>query len=382
MKRWFRVTLPNGSYVGAFLLVYLISESIFQFLIGPGFEHVTSEGLIEIAAIVYGLHRGLGFHPVFNPEYCKWLAMSPWTNRKPLPAGPAHLVPQDLVVLAILGGLAYQHYPRLHPAHVAASSLIAYELMLAASFTRLAMPWFAYAVPFGLGLVALTWDLPAVSLAVAGALYVIALAGLVRSLDKFANWNLAAFEETQFTPLSPQQAVDRMRLSVLGWPFDCIRPRDVARSISYRDGTMVSLLIGWWLFVSIQRFPLLQRPETWHFGFACAMFPALARLQTYCLGYASPISLWGRIVTLRWIIPGHDQVYLAPLAILALAGGGEVLVLEFPALLPLSVPATVTAIFLCALNLGPSLARWRLTGSHRLVPATLMAKQQAEVQQV
>src|SRR5579872_2970049 len=102
MKRWFRVTLPNGSYVGAFLLGYLISESIFHFLIGPGFERVTSEGMIVIAATAYGLSRSFGFHPVFNAEYHKWLATTPWTNRLPLPAGPAHLVLQDVVVLAML----------------------------------------------------------------------------------------------------------------------------------------------------------------------------------------------------------------------------------------------------------------------------------------
>jgi hypothetical protein len=182
--------------------------------------------------------------------------------------------------------------------------------------------------------------------------------------------------------MSQQKALDLLRQNVLGWPFDHIRPRDVARSISYRDGTMLSLLIGWWLLVAIQRIALLQQPQTWHFGFSLAFIPLMSRLQTYCLGYASPISLWGRILTLRWIIPGHDQVFLAPMAIVVVAGCGEVLVLQFPAFVPYIAPAGVTLIFLCAFNLGPSLKRWRLTGNHRLVPASLMARQQSEVQQV
>ena len=37
----------------------------------------------------------------------------------------------------------------------------------------------------------------------------------------------------------------------------------------------------------------------------------LLRVHFYLYsGYADPISLWGRIRTLRWIVPGYDQVFL------------------------------------------------------------------------
>jgi hypothetical protein len=320
---------------------------------------------------------------VFNPEYQKWLSATPWTNRKPLPAGPAHLVFQDLFVLAVLAGVAWLRHPAVSLPHLPIKFLMAYELGLASSFIMLAMPWFAYAIVFGFGLIVLVWQLPLIALGIAAALYVVSLAGLVRSLKDFANWDLTGFEESQFLSLSQQKALDRMRQKVLGWPFDCIRPTEVAESISYRNGTMLSLLVGWWVFVALERIAPLQLPDVWRFMFGLAAMPIILwRLQIFCWGYAPPISIWGRIFTLRWIIPGYDQVFLAPIAILAVVGCGQQLVAEFPGFVPLIVPATIAMMLLCAFNLGPSLKRWRLTGNHRLSPAFLMAKKQAEVQQV
>ncbi len=40
-----------------------------------------------------GLHRAIAFHPYFHGDYLRWLKSTPWTVRKPLPAGPMRTDP-------------------------------------------------------------------------------------------------------------------------------------------------------------------------------------------------------------------------------------------------------------------------------------------------
>ncbi|HEY2253826.1 MAG TPA: hypothetical protein VGH74_22280 [Planctomycetaceae bacterium] len=384
MRTWLRVTLPIGWAVGVFVLLYMGYEAFHLYFVGPQADRRVSDFLIELAVLIYGIGRAFGFHPAFNPDYYKWLTASPWTNRKPLPAGPVHLVFQDVVLLAILAGVAWLRHPAISLPLLVTKFLMSYEFGLCMSFRILSRPWSAYAIAFGFGLVVLIWPWPLLALAVAAAIYVVSLAGLILSLNDFENWDLSHIEGSQFITLSQQKAIDRMRQNILGWPFDCIRPTDVAPSMSYVNGTMLSLLLGWWTFVLLARLPELPHPELW--GTLLLGYFSLGvisvRLARYCWGYAPPISLWGRIFTLRWIIPGYDQVFLTPITILVATVSGGYLIGQFPEFIILIVPGAVFVIFFCALNLGPSLKRWRLTGNHRLSPAFLMATKQAEVQQV
>src|SRR5260370_36375170 len=102
-----------------------------------------------------------------------------------------------------------------------------------------------------------------------------------------------------------------MRRNVLGWPFDNIRPRDVAASISYRDALMLSLLAGWWMFVILERIDPQARFGGNFVLVVICQFAVAGRIGTYCWGYAPPISLCGPGFTLRWIIPRHGYVLLA-----------------------------------------------------------------------
>jgi hypothetical protein len=92
------------------------------------------------------------------------------------------------------------------------------------------------------------------------------------------------------------------------------------------------------------------------------------RLLLYCIGYSPPISLRGRIRTFRWIIPGYDQVFVAPLLTL-LVGGVLPLVLSRQGLDEILVmPLCATLALLATLTVPPSLFQWRLTGHHRMTP--------------
>jgi hypothetical protein len=98
------------------------------------------------------------------------------------------------------------------------------------------------------------------------------------------------------------------------------------------------------------------------------MLPSIGgRLLIYLNGYAPPISFRGRIVTGRWIIPGYDQVFVAPL--LALIAGSwlpKVLINRGFGFVEANTISLIWVYFLI-LILGPSLKTWRLTGNHRIM---------------
>jgi hypothetical protein len=355
-----------------------------QAVAGPGVvTNQFGDGLLFLAALLYGAHRVLSFHPVVNSDYRSWLATTPWTSRHPLPQGPIHLVLQDVMVLSFLAGVAWFRHPAVSPPHLILAFAFVYEAALAMTFAWLNMPWFAYAIAFGLGLVTLLWPSPLPALAAAFAVYSISYAGLRRAFDNFDRWDFERMSEHPLLSYSQEKVVDRMRQKILGWPFDGIRPKDVAASISYRDGTMLSLLAGWWSFVALQYAPPQIQAALGGviIGGACQI-AIFSRLGVYCWGYCSPIGLWGRIFTLRWIIPGYDQVFLVPLATIGVAVGGFAAQQFLRVSADIAAPATLALILLATLNGAPSLATWRLTGKHRLSPAALTASRQAELKQL
>src|SRR5262249_12037823 len=93
----------------------------------------------------------------------------------------------------------------------------------------------------------------------------------------------------------------------------------------------------------------------------------ISRLSLYLSGYLPPISIWGRLTTGRWIIPGYDKVFVAPLLAVGLAAWMSTEILNRNLDPRVYVPM-VTFVFLAIfLGMGPSLKAWRLTGNHRIV---------------
>ena len=88
---------------------------------------------------------------------------------------------------------------------------------------------------------------------------------------------------------------------------------------------------------------------------------AMLRTMIYVTECKPPISLFGRITTGRWIIPGYDRGFLTPLVALSLAvvccvvaiGIGVDSVIAAAVYVPLS-------IYICIVG-GPSFYEWRLT---------------------
>jgi hypothetical protein len=380
MRRWLRLTLPPDAWLGVFALAYLVLEFVPRAL---GANSHAGDGVVNMAIVGYAAYRVVAFHPIFLPDYRNWLATTPWTARLPLPVGPVHLVPQDVIIVGLLAGLAHQQHPALGILPLVLKFLLVYELFMTASFAVLHMPWFAYLLGFGLGLLCLVWNSTIVALEVSVALYLIALFGLRKALVNFASWNPEWMAEEHFQPRSLEKMVERMKQNILGWPFDNIRAKDVAASISYRDGILLSLLAGWWMFVVLRRVGGGGNLEPVYVLIGgISQFAVLGRLGTYCWGYLPPISIWGRIFTLRWIIPGYDHVFLAPLAGMLVTVFGIAAAHQWAVPVDAAAPAILALMWMTTLNLGPSLKRWRLTGKHRMSPAMLMMNSQSEVKQL
>lgn len=144
-----------------------------------------------------------------------------------------------------------------------------------------------------------------------------------------------------------------------------------------RDGVIGPLLVAWWTYCVASLIPVEDDPAS----FMLLVFSTIGitafvtRLFVYLGSYRPPIGIWGRIMTGRWIIPGYDYVLLAPLCILlvellgGVAGSRAAPATAGDSGYGLAIyPLATAAALIVALNMGPSLPEWRLTGHHRIVP--------------
>ncbi|HVT30940.1 MAG TPA: hypothetical protein VHE81_23240 [Lacipirellulaceae bacterium] len=96
-------------------------------------------------------------------------------------------------------------------------------------------------------------------------------------------------------------------------------------------------------------------------------FIAIAvRTIAYLAGHLPPISFVGRFATRRWIIPGYDAMFVAPLAALlvALALPQLLLTTGIPAVF--AVPFIFAVTIWCCIGLRPTIVEWHYTGHFRI----------------
>ena len=363
MRAWFRVVLLGPGLAFGFMLayaatyipnvVYWIYTGVFP--VNADWE-IIQIPLLVMAAAAYGLTRAVAFHPGFMEEYRKWLNQTPWRYGLPLPAGPIHLVPQDVVVVGVLCGLGTWRLPEFWWM-VPSVFLASYLAGLLIGFIRTRLDWHAFLLAFGLGGAVLLYQTPwGLGLLFLG-LYGIAYHGLARWLKEpglpVADERICFDAETT-----------RNLKIKLGWPYDYLGPLRERHPISIGRAAAFAMVAGWWEFVLIS-------VEFESFIFIATIGPlflAGMRLK-YIWGYAPPISMWGRIRTFRWIIPGYDVVFVAPVMILLLLWFMKWLVFDCGVTQELALPLVLGAIVFVALACPPSLDQWRLTGNHRIVPA-------------
>jgi len=369
MKRWLRVVLPSPSYLAILVVccaACMAGILLFEWQMGARLPELRQgpRGLVILAAVAYGLYRVYAFHPSANAGYRDWLATTPWKGRQPLP-WPVHLVPQDAFVLAILCGMSWLIWPASVLA-VPQAFLTAYLLDLAVSLFVTGEWRFGYVVAAGLGAVVWQWQNATYSLALGLVTYCLAYVGLQRSLRRFP-WN-----DTWLETLKAKMSCG-VNASALGWPFGRLAPAiEESWRIPLRHAVLVSLLCGWWVFALVSLIPGPEdRANAMMIATICGMvLVPIVRLAVYCDGYAPPISLGGRILTGRWLIPGYDQVFVAPL-LAALLGAMLLWVCWLYGVdLLFGGPPALSVSLVLVLGMGPTLKEWRLTGNHRIEEGT------------
>lgn len=324
------------------------------------FPQKTNTVFFTFIAACYGFLRVVRFHPVFNRPYLTQLALSPWALHKPLPCGPVHLSGADAVVLGLLALLTV-----VFPVESRWTLLVVFLAAYAAGlFVSFCMADQAVYISLYVILAPLSYYLHGtihLTAIVLAGLVGIGLWGVRSYLAQFP-WNTPWWNETLVGRLK-RDAVNRQ---VIQWPFRKLAVR-VTASLTLWEGAFIGLLVFWWVHVITWGAAQEGFSVMILYPFAIGLI-VLMRLLCYIAGYRPPISLLGRLRTGRLVIPGYDQVFLAPAAV-ALTGIFGPMVLK-----SLGVPGTLAlemsfalSIF-AAVTFPPSVERWHYTGQHRIAP--------------
>ena len=373
---WMRVVLPPSWMVGTFSVLYLAAE-VFRALLEPWVilsdpdrvwvAAAPRNGMVLLAIVMYAMFRVLGFHPLTRFEYGRWLYETPWRHPKPLPFGPVHLTPQDGLLVG-LAALLCHGWPQAQWA-VPQAFLVVYFAAISYLSYLCGLRWRVYLLVFGLGLVVRlsSWS-PLAATSVAAALYPLAWWTLSATLAGYP-WTASVVQivATQIGATSTRRRQARFDKTELGWPYDLLqKPIEVPRQ-NWVQLAVETALIGWVVYAAVSSQPKFALGGL---TIVAAFSPLLGlqRLLSYCWHCRPPIGLRGRIFTGRWLIPGYDQVLMGPLCIVVTGVGLPALLSGTELPKEISLAIYVAALVFVSRSIGPSWARWLLTGNHRLVP--------------
>jgi hypothetical protein len=310
------------------------------------------------------------FQPAWDAGYRHWLKLTPWAPDRPLPLSPPTLVWQDVIPLAGLIALGtFRGHP--HPAALLTAFGFTYLLVTSIALFTGGARWAALALLAGLPVVLL----PEVSgwhaTGVVAALYaVVAFAGIRQMLRGFPWEDVDGGAKPVGRKVNLNQNATPEPL--VGWPLKQLAPEPPpAKPVAWHHAAVGCALLGWWMYAVMRAlFPHETADPDGRIVrgvllMAGAAFAGL-RLVLYMNQYAPPISLFGRIATGWFVIPGYDVVFVAPLCVLLAAA-------QLPALLRAegvgvipSIASGIATLLLLAIVIGPGLREWRLTGRHRI----------------
>jgi hypothetical protein len=378
MIRWLRVVWPPWWTVLGLLLVWywvqapmLALEWSLKELFFPARDPEVVRlltAVLGVAAGLYALYRVWAFHPAMRSDYHQWLTTTPWTARKPLPLGPLHLVPQDVL---LLGAIVLLGWPRLQwlalvPVQV---FLVVYLLALGVLHWLTGVKTWGYAVGFAAGFTVLAMPDMLLFIAVSLATLAVAYLGLRRSLAGFPWENL-------FVTELRRQLVGK-GTQPLGWPYDQLGARfPQLVGVTPPDALFSGALAGFWFFVGSYQLRFLPDAAAGRYAvYFVFLGPAVGiRIAVYCYGYVPPLSVLGRLVHGRWIIPGYDHVFVAPLLTVGV-GAAALYVPRATGIDSLwTTPIAFALTWWVIFGMGPPLQPWRLTGNHRISPGVFSAR--------
>lgn len=361
----------HGFFYLAGLTIVWVSESVLD----ARFVHPARDIVSVILVVHYAGYRALAFHPVLASDYRQWLKQTPWSARQPLPFGRVYLSLHDLWLLLFVRALGSEY--TLPETTLPLAFLFGYLTVLTWPLWQTGQRYGAYGQIFLLGGAAwATSHAPVAGLLLLVATYLLAVLSLRRSWLAFP-WDaeIRAWDRLRRMLVQindPKANLNTRRLAEVqslpsesGWPFRVLYPQRDERFLGNADWLCLSLLGGWLTFVLLAVNPRdFDDRGMGLFLVPAAGILALVRVARYCATHHSPINLWGRLLTLRWIIPRYDCVFIAPLLTVAIGFVGTVLLLTLshnPLLLAAVAGSTVSALLLITSLLGPDLDRWQLT---------------------
>lgn len=386
--RRFRILLPPGWVIFSAVFFYAacsLPEMLLAWKFGIPRQGNKLRGIGSLLLVVaFGLYRVVAFHPFYRASYRQWLESTPWTRKKPLPVGPVRLVWEDAAILATIWipSAIEKDFPS--PFVLPIVFLSAYSLALAPSLIATGSWLSGFAILYGLGAsLFLQGDIPIVA-ELTAALYLIGQFGLWNSLGRFP-WDHEWIKRANAAmKLQASKDVSQLQEKILGWPFDSLSPKagePGSKTFSKPTVILTCVLVGWWVaaFASVFSGPNVRLEIYRMTAIYGTSFSLFKRVMTYLDGFSPPINLWGRLRTFRWIIPGYDQVLIAPLLI---AVAGWLVPFELARLgLPhdAAFPIGLSLSLLIAALAGPNLQTWRLTGNHRIGPRAVTMSSKGEI---
>jgi hypothetical protein len=335
--------------------------------------------------VVWAGWRAFSLNPACQPRYLDWLRTTPWAPGKPLPLGRIELAPQDVLWLTA-ASVAFWHWPG--SLFVPLAYLVPYALIL--SFINYATKRYILAgaatgLIAMLPLVAMSMGQPWLILGCAIAATATAEWGWRRALQDYP-WEAAPASRFQFDALQRQEADGTCAWWPLVHPW---RGTAIAPLLDWRETLLFAGFCSWlaatatmtinWIEVFEAARENRLAIDVMHLALplvagVAGVAAGLMRLYRYAIWCAWPISLLGRKRTGRLIIPGYDQVFIAPMTTMA-AG------LIIPnVLLLLGTPTAATAfvttfaIIMSAVGMKPTLAVWSLTGEYHMMRNTPPAR--------
>jgi hypothetical protein len=349
-----------GLWLVAWLPVALLLW-LFYFLSGELPPDDLARPLIAFGGLIpvgYAALRPVLFHPAFRPGYTDWLARTPWTPDSPLPFGPVHFVWQDVVVIALL----------ILPAVFLGRALVLLQVAAAGYLVGLAgvlavtkVRPFAYLMGFGLGGMAFYADQTFPYFAAVMGVYAAGLLGFRRSLELFP-WKLG-----------PTLGGRAKMPDEVGWPYNRLGPKRPANEPPRWEALALGLLAGWLQFVAVSWFEAVQdtsRDKAATLGAlvlqSVVILGVIIRVLIHLPGYRPPIGLAGRLATRRLLIPGYDEVFLAPFAALLLAAALPVALEVAGVSGPARYGLTMAAVVAVLIGVGPRVREWQLTAPCRI----------------
>lgn len=395
-----RQVLPSPVYVVIAILLIAGLEIlwlVFDHLVGAGpacdkVLVIRDHTVITLLAL-YGMYRVFTFHPFGNSEYRAWLQQTPWQRGLPLPVGTVSPDWADLIVVTAVGSLLTDPRIPFEPDLVRPTLLSALQACILAHATVLSFfvwlthpRWLAYIALF---MLALTTQLGAwaplaapVALAIG---WTASLYGLHRSWTSFPwdasvewgaqirrRWKTVRNQSSGLT--EDDSSPDRIPVQELGWPFGAMSPWVPTVTVGTGERLLIATLAGWWMHAFLMQIPV-ERVVTALGAMILlygTMILCIARILMYGGNHSSPLGLFGRLATFRWIIPAYDRIFLGPLLIavvpLVLGVAGHQWMQVTPHIL---FPVVAVLTLWTFVLVGPSPVDWKLTAPVHVVPGRM-----------